>query len=463
MKKLIYALVFLVAFSTSFMSCSTDSNSVELTSICYISSFKLVTVKRTVHTTSSKGVDSTYSTTVNASALRMLIDHRAGIITNVDLLPNGSRLDKVPVTIAAEGSIVYAHASDTSSWTAYNSKDSLDFTHPLILRVLATNGKSYRDYTVTISARDNEAYNYTWQRLPDISDMKDKTSAHLVYYVTSGIDGGEYPFLFTSDAGGRFYYAEPSYASSNERLPSVWAFNACEGLDSDCDVTTIVSFKNRLWMSSGSGKVFVGEEPRVWHEVQQQQAVRLVAASSTALYGAILGEEGYTMASSVDGSTWLPTTIDGAGFNAPLTGIAYTQTNGNRRVLVLADAYTGTEDVPLFVWNLLEGSDEPWLPFNDVATKNSLPRWQHPELLHYNKWLLALGSGDKSGQHKNLADIYISHDNGLNWKTDSYLSTPSALRGAEGSIAAMVFQEYVWIIAGTQQWVMRYNSYGENL
>lgn len=462
MKNFIYVLALLVAIAMGFTACHSDDNDVEPTSHCYISSFKLGMVKRTIHTTSKTGEDSTITTTINASTLRMAIDHRAGTITNVDLLLQGSQLEKVPVTVSAQGSVVYASVADTSSWKVYSTKDSIDFTQPVIFRVLATDGKSYRDYTATLRVRENVADDYTWQRLEDNDGMKNMTAARLMSRVTTGADEGLYPLLFTSDADGQCYYGSPVVKKNNqsELLSVWWNFVPCEGLDADCDVTTVVSYRNRFWMSSASGKLFVAEAPRLWEEVAQPQAIHLVAASTTALYGAILADDGYTMATSTDGLSWMPMTVEGRGFKKPLAGVAYTQSNGNHRVLVLADAYDDATSAPLFAWSLLEGSGEAWLPFNDDNTVNALPRWKQPQLLTYNGWLMALGNNDRSGRYE-ATRILVSRDNGLNWKADSYLSVPMALRTVEGPITALAIGEYVWIIAGSQCWVLRYNSYGE--
>ena len=235
----------------------------------------------------------------------------------------------------------------------------------------------------------------------------------------------------------------------------------CEGLEADCDVTTVVSYRNHLWMTSATGKLFSAEGPYRWREVVQPEALHLVAASTTALYGVARTDDGYTMASSVDGTTWTPMSVEGSGFEKPLAGLAYTQTNGNHRVLMLADAYTGSENAPLFVWNLLEGHDEAWLPFNDEYTDNTLPRWQQPIVVSYNNWLVAMGCNDLSGRERSLVNLYISRDNGINWKKDSYLSTPSEMRGTAGPVAALAWDKYIWIIAGKQQWTVSYNSYGE--
>ena len=88
MKNFIYAFALLVVAATGFVACDKSSDEVVLSDRCCITSFKVTALKREVHTTSTTtGADSVYYTTTNASTMRMLIDQRAGTITNLDLLP----------------------------------------------------------------------------------------------------------------------------------------------------------------------------------------------------------------------------------------------------------------------------------------------------------------------------------------------------------------------------------------
>ena len=73
------------------------------------------------------------------------------------MLPTGSILDAVLVTVSAQGTAAYASISDTTSWTVHTEKDSINFTEPVIFRVMATDGKSYRDYRVTLNVRSQVA------------------------------------------------------------------------------------------------------------------------------------------------------------------------------------------------------------------------------------------------------------------------------------------------------------------
>lgn len=444
MKKLLYTLMLLAAAATGLVACSGDDDTTEVTSDCYISAFQMKALKRIVTTISSTGADSDYVTTTNASAMLMRIDHKTGTITNVEPLPLGSQLDKVLITLTAYGTVIHAQQNDTTAWTVYSSTDSLDFTSPRIFRVLANNGHGWRDYTVTLNVREDNAYNYTWQRQADLTAMAGMVDAKLLT-----IDG--HLRLISRDAAG-VCYADGT---------------PCQGLPSDAEVRSAVVYGDQLWMTTASGNIFRSADGSVWQQVAQTEEalrVQLFAASHNALYSITHDTQeaaSYAVASSTDGHTWTPMAIENMAFTDAATGIAYTQTNGNARVLLLADVYNDDTEAPLFSWSLLEGSGEAWLPFNDTSTQYALPRWQYPTIVTYNNWLMALGDGERSGAHATLSTIYISYDNGVNWKTDSYLAVPDELQNGDGPLTAATVGEYIHIVRGQQHWTVRYNSFGE--
>ena len=460
MKRLFYTFVLLTAMAATFVACS-KGDKVELTSHCFITNFKVTALKRTVHTKSSTGVDSTYYTITNASAVRFAIDHRAGTITNVDMLPTGSILDAVLVTVSAQGTAAYASISDTTSWTVHTEKDSINFTEPVIFRVMATDGKSYRDYRVTLNVRDNNADGFTWTKICPIDGFADKTAAKLLIHEAQGQDSDR-PTLFSQTATGENYVSFPTGHHAISPFPTSWETVPCEGLTAG-RVESAVSFDHQLWMSNDAGQVYRSEDGRRWTLQPQSddKQVALFAASGTALYAVVSADGATTTAMSQDGTNWQPTPNSELPFSRVSAAIAYAQNNGNHRVLALSDAFDDASDKPLFVWSLLEGHDEPWIAFNDQTAEYPLPRWQHPVVTTYNGWLMAMGDADRAGKHKALDVLYISHDNGLNWKENAYLSTPAELVGKAGAITAVGSGQYVWIIADNQLWALSYNSYGE--
>ena len=464
MNKTIYALLMLVAVATGFLACSSDNDEVELTSDCFISSFQMTAVRRVVTTTATSGADSTYYTTTNASSMRMRIDQLGGTITNVDLLPTGSLLDKVLVTVAGKGTIAYAPAADTTSWTLHQAKDSIDFTDTVIFRVIASNGNGYRDYRVKLRVRDNDASGYTWNKVGTVEDMPAATSSKLLFHPSQ--DGTSVrPLLFISDDEGNTYVSHPSVDVSSETDVAMtnWRTTPCQGFPGG-DVRSVVSFSGSLWATDADGLVYRSLTGETWERVAQSTAsdgLRLFAASGTALYAMATNEASSMVVTSADGASWQAMSAESDVFGASVAGTAYTQDNGNHRVMLMTTPVVGNTADGLSVWNLLEGSGEAWFCFNDGSVANALPRWEHPVVLPYNGWLIAFGGSSADGAHTPLDALYISRDNGINWQTDSNLKAPDGLKGSSEVISAAAYGEYVWVVAGDALWTLRYNSVGE--
>lgn len=145
------------------MSCLNSSDSTTSYTDAAISSFSIGSLKRTVHTTSSTGADSTYTTTVTGSNYGFEIDQLACRIFNPDSLPKGTDVSRVPVTISSynSGSILIKDvASDTLRF--YNSADSIDFTKPRIITVVSNDGQGTRNYTVNVNVYQEEPDAFVW-------------------------------------------------------------------------------------------------------------------------------------------------------------------------------------------------------------------------------------------------------------------------------------------------------------
>lgn len=147
------------------MSClnSSDSDSTSYTDAA-ISSFSIGSLKRTQHTTSSTGADSTYTTTVSGAAYDFEIDQTGCRIFNPDSLPMGTDVSRVLVSMSAynNGTILIKDvASDTLR--LYNSTDSLDFTKPRIITALSNDGQGTRKYTVNINVYQEDPNAFVWK------------------------------------------------------------------------------------------------------------------------------------------------------------------------------------------------------------------------------------------------------------------------------------------------------------
>lgn len=446
----------LLSFCFILSSCmSSDEEEVEYSSQCYISAFTLGQMARTMHTTDSLGNDSTYTLSFNGSQYPLLIDQRNHLITNVDSLPTGTRLLAL-ATITGTGSVEYRAADSSDEWTGYSTSDSIDFSRPLIFRVQSADGASYREYQLQLHVRQSEPLEYTWNRMADLTASASANATKLLMVSTQ-------PYILSYNATT----SQVSLFTSSDPA-ALWNEQVCSGLSSTADPCSACYFQGQFWMSDRAGKLFRSSDAIAWTEVALSSAaplLQLIVASPTALY-ASFGDGTATpifVAQSTDGASWTALSLDeeeGGFTGTPEAALAYEQSNGNARVLMVDDPTGGTGS--LSAWSFLEGANEPWTLFaSDGDNDYLLPAQKHLNIIAYNGNLVALGGDLFTEAGTALQQAFVSYDNGITWRVEEYLVPPTDVQGAAGPVAAASAEDYIWLVAGNQVWRARLNSYGE--
>lgn len=456
MKKPLFLLSALLVAAFFLAACSTDNTTVvQYSDKCYISSFTLGQMRRTIHTKDTEGKDSTYQVSFSGSLYKLLIDQRAQTITNRDSLPTGTHLNAVLATITGTGAISYAVLPDTAEWKSYSESDSIDFTSPLLFRVFAEDGVNHRDYTVRIHVRQAVPGDFSWTRLADVrepgSDADDcrllMANENLVLLSYNATTGQLHTF------------------KASDPVNPAWEENVATGLPADPDVRSAQYYDNRFWMSCNR-QLYSSADAVTWEQVPvsaESHLLQLIAASPDVLYASTQDADAAPgIARSTDGVTWTAMEVEAGGFTGrPCASLAYQQENGNERVMLLDNVLGGCS--PLSVWNLLEDSDEPWILFAQSGDNDHLLLARERLcLILYDDFLIALGGKYVGGDTaSSLAAAYFSYDNGIDWWTDEYLTLPESVLGSTAPVAAVGEGEYLWIVVGSQVWRARQNSYGE--
>lgn len=473
MKRLVNAFLGLILMGALVSACKEDEE-VVLSSDCYISNFSLGSLKRLVHHTDANGTDSSYYISFSGSYYPMDIDQVAQTILLQTPLPVGTRVDAVIATVSFEGMLLYRAWDDAAAdttWTTYNSADSIDFSQPLRFRVYASDGQSHKDYYVRLDCRTSEPSAYTWEKVQ--TSVCDETMARRL------LPWGQSLFLMLQDeATDNLCYSQQSYASDGNTtaLGKAWAQWVTIGGDSPelfADVRTLQLYRDSAWVSSPDGRELWKKGPNeayfqqhcTFDGTQGLASLSLFAASGRALYGIGVTADGQRgVYSSADGNTWNVMALDAdlALFPAHPVAVAYKQANGNERVLV-AGAPEGAADGVCEVWSLLEDADEPWTYF-PVAPDNPyrLPQLQDLNIIAYDGFLLAMGGASADGSIASLGQCYVSLDNGVTWRPDNQFTVPAELCGTPWRISATTLDGDIWLSAGAQLWRARLNSYGEN-
>ena len=153
------AISFTVSFACiSFVACNeTYSDDVEQTAQCAaVSSFSLSEDENVLQ---------------NLDSVFFSINLNKGEIYNADSLPQGTNITKlVPVITTVDGAslakltVTRQNNTDTVYDYLTNSTDSIDFTNPVKLRLVSTDGKIERNYTIRVNVHKMKADSLAWSR-----------------------------------------------------------------------------------------------------------------------------------------------------------------------------------------------------------------------------------------------------------------------------------------------------------
>ncbi|MCD8318012.1 MAG: DUF6242 domain-containing protein [Paraprevotella sp.] len=430
MKKSIRSLFFAVLSVWLICSCK-DDDKVVLSTDCYISSFTLGNVKRQVTTTNYSGNDTTYSVSYGASAYPMTVDQLSGTIANKDSLPVNSNVNAVLATITSSGTVVYRKADEgDDAWKGYSSTDSIDFTSPLVFRVYAPDYSVWRDYTVKVNVHQQDGSVFTWQQMPEPGLWNHAEELKTLLW------NGRI-WLFCRENGAVRLFA------TNVSDGRTWTEYPVSGCAS-ADLSTLTVFADKLYMSATDGTLWTSEDASAWSAEDADRSVHLLTCDETCLYALSDGR----LWRSADARLWVEESLDEDPSWLPsrdLTGVAYTQENGIKRVLLVGNrsevAYPA--DASAMVWSRLSGQENEntsWAYFN-VAPDNAFacPRLDALQVVRYDTVLLALGRKYLDGtSHDALDGLYVSQDNGITWKSGGEYVLPEELRGNEAVLTAGV-------------------------
>ena len=449
MKRSTLHIFWLVSAALILSSCLGSDDTDTASSDCYIQSFSLGMMKRTVHVTKSDGSDSTYTISYSGSYYPMTIDQRANTIVNTDPLPTETRVDSVLATITATGTVTYAYSNaDTTVWTAYSSEDSICFSKPVFFRVYAADGSGYRDYAMHLRMCTTNSYEYSWEQLPEVTAQADAQQLRALMW------GGK-ALVLSAYSDGRLLASV-----GTEGEPFEWETMPCTGAANGI-LSTLQHTVKTLWMSTTGAALLTSTDGIVWTEMAQDKARTLIAASEKNLYAT--DADGVYVSEDL-GLTWTAMELEEpySLFPSETTSIFYTQNNANDRVLLAGyNADSGNEIAS--VWGHLLDFEDSWTYFNLAPTNPyGMPLLQYQSIVTYNDELFTAGGASSKGSaHTALDAFYKSQDGGITWIADEYLTAPTALQGTTAPITLMGTDDHIWLIVGKEVWRACLNEYTE--
>ena len=166
MRKLLLASGVVLTVMLTMSSCLKSDDEVTTYDDVAVTSATLGTLNRYLTTTTSAGEDSIYKVTFTGSTIKLVIDQVGCRIYNSDPLPYGTDLKHVVCTLSTKNSALVTIKSTTSdSLFVVSSTDSIDFSTPRTLRIMATDGEHYREYEMALTARAQQEGVLRWTEM----------------------------------------------------------------------------------------------------------------------------------------------------------------------------------------------------------------------------------------------------------------------------------------------------------
>ena len=461
MKRHIHLLLLtLLVAPLAFTSCMDDDDEVDYSEGCYISSFSLGSLHRKIYGTTSEGEDSIYTTTFSGSTFVMSINQRNLTIENLDSLPIRTQLDKVTTSAVFEGALVWRKADisnlEDTTWTTYNSSDSLDLTEPIHLRVFSVTGLSSRTYTLKVNVHQQRGDSTTWDSLGTVAAMKGMQARKTIVWDGKIVVLGQN----TEDA---LTYIEHPIGTQGE-----WIARPTTGT-TNANIGTIQTQGDHLYMSTADGQVIESTNGIEWttSAYPALSGLRLVAASEAYLYALA---NGYLYRSN--GGEWELETLDDEASLLPslqIGSVYYAMKNGRPRLMLIGAR--GSDDTKATIWvkSWETGAEErtAWMYYTpNQADKYRLPMLESLCVVPYDDGLQALGGKSPDGRYAAMDSIFHSQDHGITWKAyeDNDMDVDPRLhtvaQGAQHIVATVDEEHFLWVFVDDQVWRGRINRLG---
>lgn len=250
LKNLALGLVFASAISPAFVACNSSEEIPNyLPSSASVRSFSLA---------------SNRSVLPNLDSVYFSIDLYSGAIFNADSLPYGTKTNAlVPIILTDGSSVAELHVprpntTDTVINYLENSTDSVDFSNgPVKLRIISLDGKTERNYSISVNVHKLPTDTLTWSRLegqnlPTVFNAVSEqhtTEAGGTFYCVTRYEN-RYSIAVTTDPAGS-WDAQEVTLPANPRLNTLTA--TTEGI-------YILDKDSKVYKSTDNGKTWTATD-----------------------------------------------------------------------------------------------------------------------------------------------------------------------------------------------------------
>jgi len=337
-------------------------------------------------------------------------------IENLDSLPFNSRIDSVYPTFSFTSSArSFLHITIDQGFKftkgkkdsiQITGKDTVDFLQPQIgVSNFATDGKSYKSYTVKLNVHKIQPELYKWNKVSEDIDSHNATSQKAIifndtifYYLNNGSDA----FLYKSTDG------------------KSWAELPVSGLPVNTSVNDMQLFNGKLYLTQAGDKIYSSSDRRNWTvKTNPDYTYKSLLFTFQDKLWAIVQSKSVSVnrfATSTDGVEWIIGEEIPASFPvSDFASLAFSSRTGKPKVIVLG-GHLDNGELSNHCWSteglVLNGSIY-WVDFNFDNNNHSLDTLAAgASVIAYDKKLLMFGLR----KDKSLSHFKQSIDEGFSWQ-----------------------------------------------
>ncbi len=411
----------------------------------------------TATTLSSDAEITAFSLTANGSVMTHLnlvfftIDQQKGEIYNADSLPAGTEFTSLLAGItfnSASKATIHYQSGDSLS---YSSTDSIDFTHPFTIKVVAYDGVTKKEYEVRLNVHRQEPDSMQWNLL------------------TSNVWNFGYNSSKTVHLNGKFltfFENSLSYSlfSSPENSGIQWNSESLNGFPADANISTMSAFNGAIYMTTDDSQLFKSTDGQNWTIATSETGfVTLLGVlkdntGSERLIAEMNSNNEYFLAYSTNGSAFekcseallskhrFPisdfATITGPGNKSnKLSIIGGVDSDGT----ILSSVHQMYMDKYGFHYGF-DINNSYDVEGKDLEGYKGFAKRKGAMAYYYNGKML-VSSGNTNDTIYN--DVFTSIDNGVSWqRQDSLINLPLDLRPRANASTYIDGNNFVWIFGG---------------
>lgn len=357
------------------------------------------------------GSDSIFTDTIDCSKYPFTIDQLNRTIENKDSLPVGTDVTKVLTNITADTYYIYYEKPDGSNVkdTLWTNTDSIDFTRPVIFKVLAYSGVVGKSYQVKVNVHKQVPDSLQWNFVTNKFDQGIKLQRQKAVYAANHI------YVFGQNTAGETVI---QWSSVSNGSSSAWQTLPVEvsGIDS----YSATSWQGAVYFVAGKQLYRIDPSTNNCTPVTTDAAISQLIVGGDVLYAFNDQQQSgylsdtYQWTTDTEAETLKPL----AGNRISATAFPVEYNTSIKRVVALShNNGTAEADTTAIVANRLS-IENTW----NIYTPNTpvvCPNLKNISMIYYDKKLYAFGGGNANGTIKPFEALYCSIDNGLSWRKET--------------------------------------------